>query len=189
MKKKISIVILVALFVLLAGAIFAQNEADFEVGLTEDGTGIIIKKYNGKETKVRIPATIQGKPIREIGFVSFASSVITSVVIPPGVTIIGDEAFSACQKLASVTIPEGVTKIGQRAFLGCMAIKTIALPASIERIGMNAFAGCSSLTTVTIPGSVESIIFEGIVNMAFVNCNKLSKASQEALKKRGYTFF
>ena len=41
------------------------------------------------------------------------------VVIPDGVTGIGDHAFSQCKSLTSVTIPDGVTSIGDCAFLGC----------------------------------------------------------------------
>jgi len=38
--------------------------------------------------------------------------------IPPGVTRIGDWAFSGCHGLKSVTLPKGV-KIGRDAFRGC----------------------------------------------------------------------
>ena len=38
------------------------------------------------------------------------------VVIPEGVTSIGDCAFSGCSSLTSVVIPDGVTSIGNDAF-------------------------------------------------------------------------
>ena len=43
----------------------------------------------------------------------------TDVVIPDGVTSIGDRAFSECTRLTSVIIPEGVTSIGIAPFYGC----------------------------------------------------------------------
>jgi hypothetical protein len=41
---------------------------------------------------------------------------ITDLVIPDGVTSIGDSAFQYCSGLTSVTIPASVTSIGARAF-------------------------------------------------------------------------
>jgi len=41
-----------------------------------------------------------------------------AVVIPAGVTSIGDYVFSWCSSLTSVTIPDSVTDIGDRAFWG-----------------------------------------------------------------------
>ena len=44
---------------------------------------------------------------------------IAHIVIRPGVTQIGDDAFAGCSSLASVTIPDSVTQIGGGAFGGC----------------------------------------------------------------------
>ena len=41
------------------------------------------------------------------------------VVIPEGVTSIGDDAFADCSSLRSVTIPDSVTYIGAGAFSFC----------------------------------------------------------------------
>ena len=46
-------------------------------------------------------------------------SLVTDLVIPEGVTAIGDYAFSHCRSLTSVAIPDSVTSIGYRAFDHC----------------------------------------------------------------------
>jgi hypothetical protein len=55
----------------------------------------------------------------------------------------------------SVLIPEGVTEIGNRAFKGCRAIKTDCLPTSVKKIGTGAFSGCESLTSVEYDSTME----------------------------------
>ena len=50
------------------------------------------------------------------------------VVIPDGVTKIGDCAFFACQNLTNAYIPDSVTKIGESAFAFCKKL-TLCAPA------------------------------------------------------------
>ena len=47
---------------------------------------------------------------------------IKEVVIPSGVTSIGDYAFSECIRLTDITIPDSITCIGHGAFDGCVKI-------------------------------------------------------------------
>ena len=79
------------------------------------------------------------------------------VVIPEGVTSIGNTAFSSCSRLTSITIPEGVTSIGWGTFKDCSSLTRIKLPNSVTSIGIRAFDGCSRLTSIMIPEGVASI--------------------------------
>lgn len=117
---------------------------------------------------------------------------ITSVVISPGVTSIGQCAFSRfaklthvdiadsvisigwdafyyCSSLTNITIPQSVTYIGPLAFFHCTNLSSITLSNNITSIGSSAFEDCTNLTSITIPGSVTSI---GLA--AFCNCTKLT---------------
>jgi hypothetical protein len=52
------------------------------------------------------------------------------VVIPNGVTVIGNSAFAFCSGLTSVSIPAGVTSIGEKAFQGCSSLRSVTCLAS-----------------------------------------------------------
>ena len=61
------------------------------------------------------------------------STEVTRVVIPKGVTSIGNSAFSRCNSLTSVTIPNSVTSIGRNAFEHCTALKNIYFTGTEEQ--------------------------------------------------------
>ncbi len=82
---------------------------------------------------------------------------VTDLVIPNGVTSIGDYAFRYCSGLTSVTIGNSVTSIGSYAFYGCSGLTSVTIGNSVTSIGDYAFAWCSKLTSITIPSSVTSI--------------------------------
>ncbi|MBU5424891.1 leucine-rich repeat protein [Tissierella pigra] len=57
----------------------------------------------------------------------------------------------------NVVIPDGVTEIGDHAFFDHDKIKSVFIPDSVVKIDDNAFWGCSGLDSITIPGSVKVI--------------------------------
>ncbi len=83
--------------------------------IKENG-GITITKYNGSDTEVRIPESIDGQRVLCIGESAFAASAVKSVIIPEGVQKIDWFAFQACTQLVEITIPASVTKIEYGAF-------------------------------------------------------------------------
>ena len=91
------------------------------------------------------------------------------VVIPAGVTEIGDNAFRACSTLVSVTVPEGVTAMGKMVFKDCTALKDIHIPEGLISLGNRCFEGCSALGGIILPNSLSST---GIY--VFADCSSLS---------------
>jgi hypothetical protein len=81
------------------------------------GDGISITAYNGNETNIIIPNTINGYKVINIGSCVFRGKKnIISVNIPETVTTIGGGAFLGCDSLVSVYIPSAVSSIGSDCF-------------------------------------------------------------------------
>ncbi len=127
----------------------------------------VLKEYKEEPgvTDVVIP-----EGVTRIGNQAFMKcKTLTSVVILEGVTNIGDGAFWECRSLTSVTIPESVTRIGEDAFLACESLTSITIPKSVTSIGDGAFNGCKSLISITLPDSVT-----GIEGRLFRGCEGLT---------------
>ena len=110
---------------------------------------------------------------------------VTELVIPEGVTSIGNSAFQGCSSLSSITLPDSVTSIGNFAFDNCTSLASITIPDSVTSIGNFAFSGCSSLTSITIPDSVTSIGKD-----AFYGCSSLTSITvPDSVTSIGYAAF
>ena len=107
--------------------------------------------------------------VTKIGdYAFYGCSGLTSVVISESDTKIGDNAFAYCSNLTSVTIPEGVTSIGNSAFYSCNGLTFVTIPKGVTSIGQWAFGYCSGLVSITIPEGVTSI-----GSSAFTGCSGL----------------
>ena len=110
---------------------------------------------------------------------------IRDLVVPEGVTVIGDNAFTGYDGLHSLTIPAGVENIGNSAFSNSNGLNSVAIAEGVRSIGDHAFAWCRHLPSVTIPGSVASI-----GDSAFHQCEELvSLTLGDGVKKIGKEAF
>lgn len=123
---------------------------------------------------------------------------ILRLVLPEGLTSVGDLAFYQCTKLETVSLPSsvqsvgnyafmdcsgmkvlnlgsGLTSVGDSAFANCYELRSLSLPSSLNYIGMKAFYRCESITSVVIPAGVTHI---GV--SAFGYCKKLVSATVNA---------
>lgn len=91
-----------------------------------------------------------------------------AIILPDGISAIGEDAFLSNDDITSVVIPEGVETIEDGAFWMCHNLKTVVLPSTIRKIGDNAFNSCEQLTSIVIPDGCEEIGAD-----AFTSCKKL----------------
>ncbi len=97
------------------------------------------------------------------------NTLVTDLVIPEGVTSIGNCAFEGYNHLTSVTIADSVKSIGERAFSECRNLSDVTMGNGVIEIGYHAFSYCSDLTSIVIPDSVTTIGYD-----AFYWCGKLT---------------
>ncbi len=97
---------------------------------------------------------------------------IKTVVLPTGLTTIGDSAFYECEALTEVTIPNNVTSIGDHSFQYCTNLVSVTVPNGVSTIGVSAFSECANLASVTLPNSVTTL-----GGGAFTYCTKLTSVN------------
>lgn len=95
-------------------------------------------------------------------------NLLSSIVVPEGVSTIEAYAFRGCSKLTAINIPDSVETIGNAAFLGCTNLTTITIPEGVKSIKNSTFSGCTNLSYVSVPSSITS--FE---ENAFLDCESL----------------
>ena len=124
----------------------------------------ILKEYNGPGGDVMIP-----EGVTHIGEKVFSGyKTLRSIIIPESVTEIGNFAFQDCTGLQIVIIPKAVTKIHDGVFRYCLNIHTVILPNGITDIGCEAFCGCENLQGMILPERLQTI-----GNAAFQWCSNL----------------
>lgn len=123
--------------------------------------------------------------ITEIGEGAFSHcSNLSSVAIPDTVTVIGKKAFSHCENLSSVVLPEGLTEICNCVFSHCYNLSSVEIPNTATVIGVDAFAFCNNLISIELPEGLTEIgegAFYRCKNLKIVKIpNSVTKIGREA---------
>lgn len=191
MKKKAKTIL--SLTLMLSGLTLSESCSHLNVGETfvveTDGIAyryeVLVSRMNyvritpvsDNQTVVgaiTLPSTVsfQGDRfvVSQIGENAFRNYTnITSVVLPPTISVIEAAAFKNCISLASINTPQPLATIGNYAFDSCTNLRAFNLNASLSSLGDGCFRGCTSLTQLDFPSS-----FTSIPNQAFSGCTSLS---------------
>ena len=144
-------------------------------GAAGDGSGVTWQLTENTDDPSTYKLTISGSgAMEDFPFGSYQPwysfhDQITSVVVSPGVTSIGQCAFSRFAKLTHVDIADSVISIGGSAFKSCSSLTDITIPQRVTHIGGLAFSRCTSLSSITLSNNITSI-----GNAAFKNCTNLT---------------
>ena len=75
-----------------------------------------------------------------------------STVIPTGM-------FSHCKSLNELIIPNGVTDIGEWAFVDCSSLTSLTIPSSVTTVGNNTFNSLPALQSVVLYSAPKNMVF------------------------------
>ena len=168
-------------------------------GAAGDGSGVTWQLTENTDDPSTYTLTISGSGAMEDYLMSghqpwrsFRDQ-ITSVVVSPGVTSIGNLAFTRFSKLIHVDIADSVVSIGEGVFSDCSSLTDITVPQSVTYIDANAFESCTNLSSITLStnnitsirphtfsgcSELSSIVIpDGVTSIqsgAFFNCTKLT---------------
>lgn len=168
-------------------------------GAAGDGSGVTWQLTENTDDPSTYTLTIRGSGAMEDYLMSSNQpwrsfrDQITSVVVSPGVTSIGNLAFTRFSKLIHVDIADSVVSIGEQAFSDCSRLTDITVPQSVTYIDANAFDSCTKLSSITLStnnitsirphtfsgcSELSSIVIpDGVTSIqsgAFFNCTKLT---------------
>lgn len=128
----------------------------------------ILTAYNGTDTDIVIPDGITGIGNR----VFYNYTKLNSIVIPDSVITIGEKAFWNCNNLKEINIPDNVTKIGAGTFKNCHSLTKVIIPGNVKTIEKALFSDCKGLQEVVIPDGITAIepaAFYGCKNLTEIN--------------------
>ena len=108
---------------------------------------------------------------------------IIDLVIPEGVTRIGQYAFERCEAIKSVTFPKSLTSIGWNTFY-YSGLESVTIPEGVTEIEEGTFQHCGNLASVTIPEGVTKIGF-----CAFSNSGLTSLTLPSTIREMSQSFY
>ena len=119
----------------------AQIKKEWNTKKLADGT-LWLTSYKGTDTVVEIPAVIGKDAVTVVGNECFSCATWSRA---------SAEQIAVRKKITAVVIPEGITQIGEDAFRGCESLETVTFPSTLKSVGDQAFISCKRLKKADLP--------------------------------------
>ncbi len=168
MVKIIYRTLLISLFIIVVFTIKSYGASNFTYTLDANGNATITE-YNGSQSDLTIPSTIDGHNVVAIESHAFEHSKIKKIVVSEGITTIGGWAFCECENLESVILPESLTDMDWQVFIGCKSLNNINIPSNLTIINQGCFID-TGIKEIIIPKNIQKF-----VGSEFRGCKSLKK--------------
>ncbi len=176
----ISVILLLCLLPSLAVSAEVK-ETDGGIFYSVSDGAVTVEGFNAAGTVMKVPAEIDGLPVRYVADrACYRNAVITKVILPETLLSVGEFAFAECKNLTEVTL-EGCGTLGFAAFRNSARLRSAALPENLGVIEDEAFAGCARLGKTRIPASVTRIGVD-----AFAGCEQIYLDVSDNAYAKGY---
>lgn len=141
-------------------------------GAVDDSTAAVYNVDGIFRGTLTLPSALlyEGKQltVRAVFANAFQEQKIDTLILRPGIKVIGEQAFIGCYHLRAVVLPSTLTTLGSLAFADCVRLEQVTLSPKLEDIEEGVFYGCNHLKVVNIK--------EGTYNIrdgAFKDCKQL----------------
>jgi hypothetical protein len=185
------------------------EELAIVIGLTNtNAKSIVVPEftiYDGKEIKVAVIGSeafidsqlehIEIKAnLRKIESRAFLRCrKLQHIMLPNGISFIGEEAFGSCSLLSEIEFPEMLENVQARIFEKCELLKYVYINNKLSYLSTSMFSECKSIEKIVLPQNIktiqsgcfencirlESIYFhkniECIESLSFAGCKRLTK--------------
>ncbi len=164
-----------------------SSEGDY-VYTVQNGE-VTITDYTGTAVSLSIPAYLEGLPVTRIGEDAFYGCTdLEEVVLPEGVTYLGNAAFGGMGELKvyfpstvtavqsygapfrgttlkEIKFAEGTNYLAPRLFMWATVPEEMILPETVTSMGQGVFSECKGLTSVVLPDGLKEIPSEAFYNV------------------------
>lgn len=176
------------------------SASDFE--WTEENGVVTVTKYIGTSGTVRVPTTIEGKPVKGIGDAAFAdNTALKSLYLPDSITRLGKGILKGCTAIESLRTPQMAMYDDETYYLGYLFAESVTLgnetpwrdnsalvPASLKYLSVGrmselpdyALFDCNDLECVRLEDCVEQI-----GSYAMFQCERLVALRADGLTSVG----
>jgi hypothetical protein len=184
-------------FIFHDNTVYLSQDGLWKYSIRPDGAAMLYSdvfqgySYQGDDTVVTIPSTIDGYTVKELGAFSMSGLTnVTKITVPDSVESIGFSAFSGCTNLRELVLGNNITEIGAQTIdntaipfvdgaVYCNGYLlrvdqnyegTFTVKPGTKLMAMFSFGNCNKIERVILPDSINKIDFA-----TFVGCTSLKE--------------